>query len=79
MISVNGRSTALELTTQRMDAAGPSALPLAYFNENEVNVISQAIYEHRNIYKDMSFLGERLHQADNLSRASCSVNFAMIA
>ncbi|MGI6488211.1 MAG: HD domain-containing protein [Syntrophomonadaceae bacterium] len=50
-------------------------LPLAYFNENEVNVISQAIYEHRNIYKDMSFLGERLHRADNLSRACLQCEF----
>lgn len=43
-------------------------LPRAFFNENEVEVIARAVYEHRNISKDMSFLGERLHRADNLSR-----------
>lgn len=43
-------------------------LPRAYFSANEVDIISRAIYEHRNISRDMSFLGERLHRADNLSR-----------
>jgi len=44
-------------------------LPRAFFNDKEVEVVCQAIYEHRHISKDMSFLGERLHRADNLSRA----------
>ncbi|HHV76104.1 MAG TPA: HD domain-containing protein [Syntrophothermus lipocalidus] len=43
-------------------------LPRAFFNDNEVEVIARAIYEHRNISRDMSFLGERLYRADNLSR-----------
>lgn len=43
-------------------------LPRAFFNSNEVDIICRAVYEHRNISKDMSFLGERLHRADNLSR-----------
>lgn len=43
-------------------------LPNAYFNASEINQICKAIYEHRNISKDMSFLGERIHRADNLSR-----------
>ena len=43
-------------------------LPRAFFNANETDQICQAIYEHRNISKDMSFLGERIHRADNLSR-----------
>ena len=46
-------------------------LPRAFFNPTEVDIICQAIYEHRNISTDMSFLGERIHRADNLSRA-CS-------
>ncbi|MGE5398493.1 MAG: HD domain-containing protein [Chitinophagales bacterium] len=46
-------------------------LPRLFFNDNEIDVISQAIFEHRNISKDMSFLGEKLHRADNLSRV-CS-------
>ncbi len=43
-------------------------LARAFFNPNEVEIICRAIYEHRNISRDMSFLGERLHRADNLSR-----------
>lgn len=43
-------------------------LSRAFFNPTEVDIICQGIYEHRNISKDMSFLGERLHRADNLSR-----------
>ena len=43
-------------------------LPRAFFNQVESDIICQAIYEHRNINRDMSFLGERLHRADNLSR-----------
>ena len=43
-------------------------LTRSFFNPDEVGIISQAIYEHRNIDTDMSFLGERLHRADNLSR-----------
>ncbi len=46
-------------------------LPRAFFNTNEIDMICRAIYEHRNISKDMSFLGERIHRADNLSRV-CS-------
>ncbi|MGE5390230.1 MAG: HD domain-containing protein [Deltaproteobacteria bacterium] len=43
-------------------------LPRAFFDPAEIEIICQGIYEHRNISKDMSFLGERLHRADNLSR-----------
>lgn len=43
----------------------------AYFTTDEAECICRAIYEHRNISKDMSFLGERLYRADNLSRV-CS-------
>lgn len=43
-------------------------LPRVYFNDNEINVIARAIYEHRNLSLDMSFLGERLYRADNLAR-----------
>lgn len=43
----------------------------AGFDENEIRIIARAIYEHRNISREMSFLGERMHRADNLSRA-CS-------
>jgi HD superfamily phosphodiesterase len=46
-------------------------LPRAFFNPAETDIICRAIYEHRNISKDMSFLGERIHRADNLSRV-CS-------
>ncbi|HHW60542.1 MAG TPA: HD domain-containing protein [Syntrophomonadaceae bacterium] len=46
-------------------------LPRIHFNENEIEIICRAIYEHRNISRDMSFLGERIHRADNLSRV-CS-------
>ncbi len=53
-------------------------LPRAYFNNNEVDVISRAIFEHSNISRDMSFLGERLHRADNLSRvcSECDQRFS---
>ncbi len=43
-------------------------LPRAFFNPNEIELIARAIYEHGNISNDMSFLGERLYRADNLSR-----------
>jgi len=43
-------------------------LPRICFDENETEIICRAIYEHRNISQDMSFLGERIHRADNLSR-----------
>ncbi|MDD4801777.1 MAG: HD domain-containing protein [Syntrophomonas sp.] len=46
-------------------------LPRAFFNDNEIDIITKAIYDHRNISEQMSFLGERLHRADNLSRV-CS-------
>jgi len=49
----------------------PDILARAFFNPNESEHICRAIFEHRNISKDMSFLGERIHRADNLSRA-CS-------
>lgn len=45
-------------------------LPRAFFDPREVEIIARAVYEHSNISKDMSFLGERLHRADNLSRMS---------
>ncbi|MGE5379954.1 MAG: HD domain-containing protein [Methylocystaceae bacterium] len=38
------------------------------FNDNEISVVAHAIYEHRNVTRDMSFLGEKVHRADNLSR-----------
>jgi len=38
------------------------------FDDNEISVITRAIFEHRNISQEMSFLGERMHRADNLSR-----------
>jgi uncharacterized protein len=43
-------------------------LPRAFFNPSEVELIARAIYEHRNISSNMTFLGERLHRAENLSR-----------
>jgi HD superfamily phosphodiesterase len=43
-------------------------LPRVCFDENETEIICRAIYEHRNISQNMSFLGERIHRADNLSR-----------
>lgn len=43
-------------------------LPRALFSPNEVDIICKAIFEHRNISTNMSFLGERIHRADNLSR-----------
>lgn len=43
-------------------------LPRVFFNPHEIDIICQAVYEHRNISRDMSFLGERIHRADNLSR-----------
>lgn len=48
-------------------------LPRAFFNPSEVELIARAIYEHRNISHGMTFLGERLHRAENLSRicANC--------
>lgn len=46
-------------------------LPRTFFTPMEIEMICRAIYEHRNISRDMSFLGERIHRADNLSRV-CS-------
>jgi putative nucleotidyltransferase with HDIG domain len=43
-------------------------LPRVFFNSTETDMICRAIYEHRNISRDMSFLGERILRADNLSR-----------
>ncbi|NLJ71797.1 MAG: HD domain-containing protein [Syntrophomonadaceae bacterium] len=43
-------------------------LPQVFFNPNEVEIIARAIYEHRNLSMDMSFLGERIYRADNLAR-----------
>lgn len=54
---------------------GRELLPQAYFNPNEVEIICRAIFEHRNISVDMSFLGERLHRADNLSRVCVDCDF----
>lgn len=50
-------------------------LPHAFFNPHEVEIIGRAIYEHSNIRTEMSFLGERIHRADNLSRMS---NFSLL-
>lgn len=50
-------------------------LPRAFFNPNEVEIICRAIYEHRNISRDMSFLGERLYRADNLSRVCTECDY----
>ncbi|NLP24466.1 MAG: HD domain-containing protein [Syntrophomonadaceae bacterium] len=47
-------------------------LPRAFFDPNEVELIARAVYEHRNISSTMSFLGERIHRADNLSRICIS-------
>ncbi|HPR93288.1 MAG TPA: HD domain-containing protein [Syntrophomonadaceae bacterium] len=51
-------------------------LPRALFNPDEIEIICRAIYEHRNISNDMSFLGERLYRANNLSRicSQCGYN-----
>ncbi len=46
-------------------------LASSYFTPNESEIICRAIYEHRNLNRDMSFLGERILRADNLSRV-CS-------
>ena len=53
-----------------MDQIGARHLTRIHFNENEIKS-SVGYYEHRNISRDMSFLGERIHRADNLSRV-CS-------
>lgn len=50
-------------------------LPHAFFNTREIEIIGRAIYEHSNISTEMSFLGERIHRADNLSRIS---NFSLL-
>lgn len=46
-------------------------LTRVFYNPNEIELVCRAVYEHRNISRDMSFLGERIHRADNLSRV-CS-------
>ena len=43
-------------------------LPRAFFNPDEIEIICQAIFEHSHLCNDISFLGERLYRADNLSR-----------
>ncbi len=43
-------------------------LPRALFTPQEIEIICRAIYEHREISNNMSFLGERLYRANNLSR-----------
>ena len=43
-------------------------LSRSLFNLHEIDLICQAIYEHENISNEMSFLGEILYRADNLSR-----------
>lgn len=50
-------------------------LPRVFFNENEINVIARAIYEHRNLSMDMSLLGERLYRADNLARVCLNCDY----
>ncbi len=63
-----------EFTAEGVDHASYGArlareiLPRVFFNPHEVNIICRAIYEHSNISREMSFLGEKLHRADNLSR-----------
>jgi uncharacterized protein len=52
-------------------------LPQAFFDDNEIEIISRAIYEHPNISTVMSFLGERLHRADNLSRVCSQCEYGM--
>lgn len=49
-------------------------LARVFFNQNEIDLIARAIYEHRNLSMDMSFLGERIYRADNLARVcfNCS-------
>ena len=42
------------------------------FDEKETRIICRAIFEHRYINQEMSFLGERLLRADNLAR-NCSM------
>lgn len=46
------------------------------FNENEINIITNAIRQHRSISEDVSILGEKIYRADNLSRActQCEAN-----
>lgn len=48
-----------------------SILERAGFNRDETKIITRSIREHRRMGEDMSFLGERLYRADNLSRV-CS-------
>lgn len=43
-------------------------LPRALFNYEEIETISKAIAEHENLNDEMSFLGEKLYRAENLSR-----------
>lgn len=47
-------------------------LPRVLFNPKEIDIIARAVYEHRNLSMDMSFLGERLYRADNLARVCMS-------
>lgn len=42
-------------------------LPRALFTSDEIEIICCAINEHRSISQDISFLGERLYRAKNLS------------
>jgi uncharacterized protein len=51
-------------------------LPRAFFNPSEVELIARAIYEHSNISSNMSFLGERLHRAENLARICFNCEYA---
>lgn len=51
-----------EISVELLEKAG--------FNKHEVNLITQAIKEHRGRFtENMSLLGEYLHRADNLSRS----------
>lgn len=50
-------------------------LPRVYFNPKEIDIIARAIYEHRNLSVDMSFLGERIYRADNLARVCLDCSY----
>ncbi len=45
-----------------------SILSDAGFDDNEAGLVQRAIYEHRALENETSFLGEKLYRADNLSR-----------
>ncbi|MGE5373124.1 MAG: HD domain-containing protein [Solirubrobacterales bacterium] len=47
--------------------AGP-ILTRSGFSQAETDLIVRSIFEHRHLHQNMSFLGQILYQADNLSR-----------